>query len=71
MFSQMFSTQVAFIEGKAYVGGMRVDKKDAKFVDFLLSGGAAEEAILIEIKTPCGKLLGGKYRKSVFDLHLN
>jgi hypothetical protein len=61
-FSQLFSVPVTLIEGKAYVGGMSLDRKDAKFADFILAGGSASNAILVEIKTPGTKLLGRKYR---------
>lgn len=61
-FSQLFSVPVTFIEGKAYVGGMTLNRKDAKFADFILAGGLANSAILVEIKTPNTKLLGRKYR---------
>lgn len=61
-FSQLFSVPVTFVAGKAYVGGMGVDHKDAKFVDFLLAGGSSKDAILIEIKVPGTRLLGSKYR---------
>lgn len=63
VFSQVFSVPVVFIHDSAYVGGMRIDRKDAKFVDFLYSSASTNEAILIEIKTPTTKLLGPKYRK--------
>ena len=33
--SQVFSVPVIFIKDKAYVGGMTIDKSDAKFVDYL------------------------------------
>ncbi len=61
--SQVFSVPVVFIQDKAYVGGMTIDRKDAKFVDYLFSGTTNNEIILIEIKTPKTKLLGAKYRK--------
>lgn len=63
VFSQVFSVPVVFIQDSAYVGGMSIDKKDAKFADYLYSGDSSNEAILIEIKTPTTKLLGSKYRK--------
>ncbi len=34
--------------------------------DFICSGGNANDAILVEIKTPTTNLLGRKYRKNVF-----
>lgn len=64
--SQLFSVPVTLIEGKAYVGGQRVDRTEARFVDFLFSGGNSSEAILIEIKTPTTRLVMKKpYRNSV------
>jgi hypothetical protein len=60
--SQVFSVPVVFIQDKAYVGGMSVDRSDARFVDYLYSGDTSNEAILIEIKTPMTPLLGSKYR---------
>lgn len=64
--SQVFAVPVIFIREKAYVGGMKIDRNDAKFVDYLLSAESSREAILIEIKTPTTKLLGGRYRKGVY-----
>jgi hypothetical protein len=64
--SQLFSVPVTLIRGRAYVGGMSLDGKDARFLDFMFSGGSANDAILVEIKTPTTKLLGGRYRKSVY-----
>lgn len=64
--SLLFSSPVTFIKGKAYVGGQQIDGKNARIVDFLFSGGAGDEAILIEIKTPTTRLLQNKtYRPSV------
>ncbi len=60
--SQVFSVPVIFIKGKVYVGGMKIDRQDAKFVDFLYTNESSNDAILVEIKTPTTKLLGSKYR---------
>jgi hypothetical protein len=66
-FTQLFSVPVTLIEGKAYVGGQGIDRSDARFVDFLFSGGSASEAILIEIKCPVTRLLRrGAYRENVY-----
>jgi hypothetical protein len=65
--SQIFSVPVTLIQGRAYVGGMSLDGKNARFLDFLFSGGSANDAILIEIKTPTTRLLGAKYRKNVYS----
>jgi hypothetical protein len=60
--SQIFAVPMIFIQDKAYVGGMNIDRKDAKFVDYLFSMESSREAILVEIKTPVTKLLASKYR---------
>ena len=66
-FTQLFSVPVTLIEGKAYVGGQGIDRSDARFVDFLFSGGSACEAILIEIKTPLTPLIQLKpYRGNAY-----
>ena len=51
---------------KAYVGGMNVDRQDAKFVDYLYANDSSNDALLVELKTPVTKLLGAKYRKGVY-----
>lgn len=64
--SQLFSVPVTLIQGRAYVGGMSLDGRDARFLDFMFSGGSANDAILVEIKTPMTPLLGAKYRKNAY-----
>ena len=64
--SQLFSVPVTFIQDTAYVGGMSLDRKDARLLDFMFSGGTANDAILVEIKTPTTQLLGTKYRTNVY-----
>ena len=66
-FSQLFSVPVTFLEGNAYVGGTQIDRADARYVDFMLMGGNANHAIIVEIKTPTTKLLTAKYRGNVFS----
>jgi hypothetical protein len=65
--SQLFSVPVIFIKGKAYVGRMNIDNQFGKLVDYLYTTETAKDAILVEIKTPRMKLLGSKYRKSVYS----
>lgn len=60
--SQVFAVPMVFIKDKAFVGGMNIDRKEAKFVDYLFSTESSREAILVEIKTPVTKLMGIKYR---------
>jgi antiviral defense system Shedu protein SduA len=67
VFSQLFSVPLTFIQDKAYVGGQQIDGKSSRLVDFLFSGGATGEAMLIEIKTPVtGLLQRTKYRSNVY-----
>lgn len=60
--SQAFAAPLVLIEDSAYIGGMQVDRNDAKVVDFLFSSNSSKEAVLIEIKTPVAKLIGSAYR---------
>jgi hypothetical protein len=64
--SQVFAVPVVFIQERAYMGGMRIDRQDGKFVDYLFSTESSREAILVEIKTPVGKLVGRGYRKNLY-----
>jgi hypothetical protein len=59
---QMFSVPAVLIGDKAYVGGTTIDRKDARFVDYLFAGETSRDALLVELKTPVKKLLGTKYR---------
>ena len=63
--SQLFSVPVIFIKDKAYVGGMNVDRQNAKFVDYIYTNESSNDAILVEIKTPMTKLVGTRYRRGV------
>lgn len=60
--SQVFAVPLVFIKDSAYVGGMNIDRQDAKLVDYLFSQESSREAVLVEIKTPATKLLGPEYR---------
>lgn len=64
--SQLFAVPVTVIKEKAYVGGMTLDRTDARLLDFMLSGTLSEDAILLEIKTPTTRLLGSQYRTNAF-----
>jgi hypothetical protein len=66
--SQVFAVPVVFIQDKAYVGGMKVDRSEGRLVDYLFSARSSREAILIEIKPPTTKLLSAtEYRGGVFS----
>jgi hypothetical protein len=60
--SQIFAVPLVFIKDKAYVGGMKLDRCEARFIDYIFSAEASREAILIEIKTPATPLMGSEYR---------
>lgn len=60
--SQVFAVPLVFIKEAAYVGGMNIDRRNAKLVDYLFSQESSQEAVLVEIKTPATRLLGSKYR---------
>ena len=60
--SQVFAVPMVFLMDKAYVGGMALDRSDARFVDYLFSAESSREAILVEIKTPTTPLLASEYR---------
>lgn len=64
--SQVFAVPLVFIKENAYVGGMNIDRRSARFVDYLFSAESSREAVLIEIKTPTTKLLVGEYRTGVY-----
>jgi hypothetical protein len=64
--SQAFSVPVLIVQGKAYVGGTRIDRSGANLVDFLLKNSLTENTALVEIKTPRTALLGGEYRSGVY-----
>jgi hypothetical protein len=64
--SQLFAYPIVVIQGKAYVGGKRLDNKHGNLVDFLGRISSSGAAVLIEIKTPATSLLGAEYRQDVY-----
>jgi hypothetical protein len=60
--SQVIGVPVVFIQDQAYVGGMSLSGKDARFVDYLFAVESSREAVMFEIKTPAQRLLGRRYR---------
>lgn len=66
--SQVFAYPILVVATKAYVGGKRLDNTGGKLVDFLARAAATGGLLLIEIKTPTAKLLGGEYREGIFPL---
>ena len=66
--SQVFSFPVIFIEEKVYVGGKNLSNTGGNVVDFLLKNNLTKNTALIEIKTPKTKIIGSKYRASVYSI---
>lgn len=65
--SSLFSGTVVFEEGKALVGGKAHTNKGGSIVDLLFKHALTENVVLIELKTPCTKLIANKeYRNKVF-----
>lgn len=64
--SQIFAVPLVFMQDRAYVGGIQVDRSGAAIGDFLFHAESSRQAILIEIKTPVTRLLGARYRKGVY-----
>lgn len=61
--SQIFAVPALFIQDGAYVGGMTIDRKNAKLLDFLYKVKSSQDILLIKIKTPCTNLIyKTKYR---------
>jgi hypothetical protein len=67
--SQVFAYPVVKIGERMYVGGKRLDNKGGGLVDFIQKIKSTGSVILIEIKTPQTRLLGGPYRDDVYPLH--
>jgi Domain of unknown function (DUF4263) len=63
-----FPYGVAYISAD-YGGGKRLDNKGGGLVDFIQKIKSTGSVILIEIKTPQTRLLGGPYRDDVYPLH--
>jgi len=60
--SQVFSCSYTIFDDKAYVGGKGISNKNGNICDFLYQNKLTQNVALIEIKTPCTKLLGRQYR---------
>ena len=62
--SQLFHAPVMFFKGKRYVGGKGLDDHGGQYTDFIYKNDITDNIALIEIKTPCTKLCGTKYRST-------
>lgn len=68
IFEEVFVWPCTILEGKAYVGGKTVANDDGKIVDFLVKNSMTDNAALIEIKTPCTKIIGNTYRQGIVNI---
>ncbi|MCC7004814.1 DUF4263 domain-containing protein [Candidatus Nomurabacteria bacterium] len=71
IFSNILSTPVAILAGKAYVGGKIFDNKSGREADFLYKNNLTHNVFIVEIKTPKKKLIDSlnAYRKpDVFSI---
>lgn len=66
--SQIFAHPVVIIRSKAYVGGKQISNQGGGVVDFLATVESTDAVVLLEIKTPQTRLLGGQYRDDIFPL---
>jgi len=66
LIEQLFAFPVVLVQDKAYVGGKAISNKGGKVADFLAKNHLTKNAVFIEIKTPCKRLLGGEYRTDIF-----
>jgi hypothetical protein len=66
LLEQLFAFPVVLVKDKAYVGGKVLSNKGGRFADYLAKNHLTKNAVLIEIKTPCKRLLGGEYRTNIF-----
>ncbi len=64
--SQVFAVPVVFVQEKAYMGGTSLDRTGGKYLDYLFAAETSSEVLLVEIKTPTGRLLGSEYREGVY-----
>ncbi|PWM32585.1 MAG: hypothetical protein DBX94_05845 [Coriobacteriia bacterium] len=65
---QVMSVPCALYGEQAYVGGKTIDNHNGNVLDFLYQNRLTKNVILVEIKTPVTKLLGGKYRARSYSM---
>lgn len=60
--SQIFACPCTIFSDKAYVGGKSITNKGGNVCDFIYQNKLSQNVALIEIKTPCAKIIGDSYR---------
>ena len=60
--AQIFSKPCTIFKDKAYMGGKGISNSSGNVCDFIYKNNLSNNVAIIEIKTPCTKLCGTKYR---------
>lgn len=60
--AQIFACPCTIFADKAYVGGKDISNSGGNLCDFIYQNSLSQNLALIEIKTPCTKIIGGQYR---------
>ena len=60
--SQVFSYPIVILYDKAYLGGKEITNLGGNVIDFVFMNELTNNTILVEIKTPMSRIIGGKYR---------
>ena len=63
--NQLFAYPIIYLNGETYLGGKNTKGRNGQggvATDFLLKNGSNGSFAVIDIKTPCEKLIGGCYR---------
>lgn len=60
--AQIFSKPCTIFQDKAYMGGKGINNSSGNVCDFIYKNNLSNNVAIIEIKTPCAKLCGAKYR---------
>lgn len=70
--AQIFACPCTIFAEKAYVGGKGIDNTRGNICDFIYKNSLSQNVALIEIKTPCTKIIGDNYRGTYsFSLELS
>lgn len=60
--AQVFACPCTIFADKAYVGGKGIKNNGGNLCDFIYQNSLSQNVALIEIKTPCTKIIGNQYR---------
>jgi hypothetical protein len=64
IFSLLFAHSMVLFQDQAYVGGQKIDRRGARYADYIYKNGLSDNVAIIEIKTHLTPLLGPVYRES-------